>query len=80
MANVTELEFKNHSKVSNALVKFLAVNTGMDAVSSLEERMDKLEIDVKEALKLAKTGAANAATAKSLAEDLQKRVVKLERK
>jgi hypothetical protein len=80
MAEVTALEFKNHPKVSNALVKFLAVNTGMDALVSLEERVVQLERDFKEALKTAKTASAAAASATSVLDALQKRVTRLESK
>ena len=80
MATVTALEFKNQPKVSSALVKFLAVNTGMEAIDSLEVRMEILEVNVMEALRAAKTAAANAATAKVFADELQKRVRQLESK
>ena len=80
MAAVTTLEFNNHPKVSSALVKFLAVNTGIDAIVTLEGRVDKLELDVKEALRSAKTAATSASSAKSLADELQKRVGRLEAK
>ena len=80
MAAVTALEFKNHPKVSSALVKFLAVNTGMEAISCLEARVERIDIDVKESLKASKTAAANASTAKTLAEELQKRVSRRESK
>jgi hypothetical protein len=80
MAEVTALEFKNHPKVSSALVKFLAVNTGMDAVASLEVRVDQLERDLKEALKTAKTAAAAAASAKTDLDAQQKRLTRLEAK
>ena len=76
MATVTALEFKNYPKVSSPLVKFLAVNTGMEAQPGGAH--GKLEVDVKESLRASKTAAANACTAKTLAEELQKRVGRLE--
>ena len=80
MAAVTELDFKNHPKVSSALVKFLAVNTGMEAITSLETRLDKIDVELKEAVKTAKTCASTAATAKLLVDELTKRVSRLEAK
>jgi outer membrane murein-binding lipoprotein Lpp len=53
----------------------------MDAVASLEVRVDQLERDLKEALKIAKNAAAAAAaSAKTDLDAQQKRLTRLEAK
>jgi hypothetical protein len=87
MARYKRMGFKNDLSVSSEYVKFLIVNTGMDAIDQIEKKHDVLESQVKSLTKEIKvadtkvTSASNGADrVKSSMEELTKRVSSLENK
>jgi hypothetical protein len=86
MARYKRYGYKNDSSISSELVKFLAVNTGFEAidvltskVASMEHTLKELDKEVKIASKSASSSANKADEVKKLIDSLIKRVVKLEK-
>jgi hypothetical protein len=87
MRRYKEAGFKDDPTIASEYVKFLAANSGTDAVDKMTSRVNALEIEVKDASKVAKNSGTSASTAsnkvdevkKTLA-DLLKRVAKVEGK
>jgi hypothetical protein len=82
---IKRIGFANHPLVSAELVKFLTLNSGVEAIEQLQTRVEALETQLTEANKLAKAADKSATTAcnkadltKTTHELLMKRVAKLE--
>jgi hypothetical protein len=85
MARYKRMGFKNDPSVSSEYVKFLIMNTGMDAIDQIEKKHEVWEAQVKAMSKEVKvadtkaTSASNGANcAKSSVEAIAKRVSSLE--
>ena len=86
MVEVTKIGFRDSPIVASELVKFLALNTGFDALETLTSSNDKVKAKVaglkKNAIAHTKAAATNANKLneqKSLIENLSKRLAKLEK-
>ena len=86
MVEVTKIGFRDSPIVASELVKFLALNTGFDALETLTSSNDKLKAEVAELkknamahTKAAQTNANKLNEQKSLIENLSKRLAKLEK-
>jgi hypothetical protein len=72
MDDYVKHEFKDHPTIASEYVKFLATNSGYEAMAGLQTKVDSLEKEVA-SLKKAVTNAANAAdVAKAMAADAKK--------
>jgi hypothetical protein len=87
MARYKRMGLKNDPSVSSEYVKFLVMNTGMDAIDAIEKKQESLEVQVKSLTKEVKVADTKAASAlngadcvKSSVEALAKRVSSLESK
>jgi hypothetical protein len=87
MEEFKSMNFMDHPSIASEFVKFLTINTGLEAVDKLELKVAALEETAKglvKELKAATTAASSASNkadeAKRLAIALEKRVVKLEAK
>jgi hypothetical protein len=89
--DIRRIGMMEHQLVASELVKFLAVNTGIDAIEKLQDKVDGFEKSIKEATQAAKEATASAKTTGNqmvdkfaaqlvLIESLQKRVKVLEHK
>ena len=86
MVEVTKIGFRDSPIVASELVKFLALNTGFDALEILTSSNDKLKAEVSELKKNAISASKTLGTnpkkinaQKSLIENLSKRLAKLEK-
>ena len=85
MVEVTKIGFRDLLTVASELVKFLALNTGFDALEALTTQNEKLKTEVAE-LKKITTGTAKTLSTndnklneqKSLIDGLTRRLAKLE--
>jgi hypothetical protein len=82
---IKRVGFANHALVSAELVKFLTVNSGVEAIEQLQNRVDILESNMADAIKDIKSANKAAASASNKADltatslaALEKRVRKLE--
>ena len=87
MSSFRRLGYKNHPAISSELVKFLAINTGFEAieqavlhVATLSAEMVEVKKLVAAATKSSISAANKADETKKLVDGLQKRVAKLESK
>ena len=86
MNEISECNFQDHPAVSQELVKFLSLNTSVEAVDTLtskmkvtEAKVSSLESDTKGAVKTAATVGNRCDTLATQLKDVMKRVVKLEK-
>jgi hypothetical protein len=86
MARYRRHGYKNDPSISSELVKFLAVNTGFEAidvlttkVASMEQTLKEVEKEVKVASKAASTASNKVDESKKLIDLLSKRIAKLEK-
>jgi hypothetical protein len=86
MVEVTKIGFRDSPIVASELVKFLALNTGFDALEALTTQNEKLKVEVAE-LKKTVTGTTRTLSTndnklneqKSLIDGLTRRLAKLEK-
>jgi hypothetical protein len=72
MKRYKESGFKDDPTIASEYVKFLAANSGTDAVDKVSSRMVALETEVKEATKAAKISGASASTASNKVDEVKK--------
>ena len=87
MSEYLTYKFKNHPSISSEYVKFLASNSGIEAVVKLTDGLKKMELDVRDAVskltsavKKANSAGNKADEVKTKLASLEKRVLKLEQK
>ena len=87
MSNIAEADFRDHPVVSTELVKFLSLNTSVEAVDKLQTQSREARETIKELVKESagskktlQTVANKTDEVKKVMEALKKRVEKLEKK
>jgi hypothetical protein len=87
MASYKRLNFKNHPSIATKLVKFLAINTSLEAIEKLTCKTKVLELEIadfkrklNEAIKMASTASNKSDKTKRQCNLLLKRVTRLEEK
>ncbi len=87
MSEYLTFKFKNHPSISSEYVKFLASNSGIEAVVKLTDGLKKMELDVRDAVSKLTSAVKKADSAGNKADEvktklasLEKRVLKLEQK
>jgi hypothetical protein len=72
MKRYKDAAFKDDPTIASEYVKFLAANSGTDAVDKVTLRISAMELEVKEATKFAKNSSASAATASNKVDEMKK--------
>ena len=85
MAEIQEVDYRDSPVVSTELVKFLSLNTAVDAVDRLEiqsnnlmEEVHQISSDMKQASRIATTVGNKSDELKKAVDAIRKRVDKLE--
>jgi putative heme degradation protein len=80
MEEYKSLNFMDHPSISSEFVKFLTVNTGIDAVDKLVQKVALLEEASKAATKEVKAATTAASTASNKADEAKRQVAALEKR
>ncbi len=88
MAEYLTMKFKNHPSISSEYVKFLASNSGIEAVGQLTDELKRIGTEVKEAVGKISSATKQGLTAcnnkvnavKTKLVAMERRLVKLESK
>jgi predicted nucleotide-binding protein (sugar kinase/HSP70/actin superfamily) len=75
MKRYKDAGFKYDPTIASEYVKFLAAKSGTDAVEKVAGQMTALEVEVKEASKLARNAGTGASTASNKVDDVKKTLV-----
>jgi methyl-accepting chemotaxis protein len=80
MKRYKEAGFKDDPTIASEYVKFLAANSGTDAVEKVSNRMTSVETELKEAAKLARNAGTSASTASNKVDEVKKTLAELLRR
>jgi hypothetical protein len=80
MAEYLTMKFNNHRSISSQYVKFLASNSGIEAVGQLTDGLKRMGTEVKEAVEQSLTACNKVDEAKTKLVAIERRLVKLESK
>jgi hypothetical protein len=80
MADYLSLNFKNHPSISSEYVKFLASNSGIEAVGQLTEGFKKMGLEVKDAVGKITGATKQGVTACNKVDEVKTKIAAMERR
>ena len=73
------MDFKNHPAMSSEYVKFLATNSGMELIDSIDGKIKLIKDELKDTKQVAQNAAKAATSAANKADDVMKKLTQLQR-
>jgi hypothetical protein len=80
MAEYLTMKFKNHPSISSEYVKFLAWNSGIEAVGQLTDGLKRMGTEVKEAVQKITSATKQGLTACNKVDEVKTKLVAMERR